>query len=263
MSVRRLRDVTVWWLSARVFQSFRYRARRGLHRGLNIVGGLGFFPSGALSDEERYLASLDLAGKVVYDVGAFIGLRTLFFATHAKQVISYEPNSRNRARLMANLQANPSIRNVTVRPAGVGQSAASLTLLWDETRPGECVSETSAVGQMLLERGTPVRRETISIVRLDDEVETLPVPDFIKVDVEGLEFDVLSGAGKVLREHQPDLFIELHGSTLENKIGNATRVLELLFDCGYRVYDVERRQPITAGETFQTAPSHIHCTSQP
>jgi FkbM family methyltransferase len=259
--LNRLRDKTVSWLSRRVFRSFRYTARRGLHRGLTIVGGLGFVPSQALSAEEEYLSSLDLTNKVVYDVGAFIGLRTLFFSTRAKQVISYEPNSQNRSRLVANLKANPSIRNVTVRPVGVGESPTTMTLLWNERRPGECVVESSEVGRMLLEQGIPFRRETTSIVTLTDEARTLSAPDFIKVDVEGLELDVLRGAEPMLRERHPELFVELHGSTFENKIRNAASVLELLFGLGYRIYDVERHGFIRSNGQLQEAPSHIHCTT--
>ena len=256
----RLRDNAVSWLSRGVFRSFRYTARRGLHRGLTVVGGLGFIPSQALSAEEQYLSSLDFTDKIVYDVGAFVGLRTLFFATRAKHVICYEPNSENRNRLIANLKANPSIRNVTVRPVGVGQSPTTVTLLWDERRPGECVVESSAVGRMLLGQGIPFHRETTSIVTIADEAKALATPDFIKVDVEGLELEVLRGAEPLLRERQPELFIELHGSTFENKIWNATCVLELLFGLGYRVYDVERHEFIAGDKQLQEAPSHIYCT---
>jgi FkbM family methyltransferase len=263
MSVRRWRDALVWWVSTQVFGNFRYRARRGLHRGLNVVGGLGFLPSGRLSDEEAYLDRLDLKGKTVYDVGAFVGLRTLYFASRAGRVISYEPNSRNRARLERNLAANPSLRNVTVRPVGAGSAMGSFTVLWNEQRPGECVAETSPVGRMLIEQGVPVRRETVPVVSLDDDVRQLPPPSLIKIDVEGLELEVLRGAARVLRDHRPDLFIELHGSTRDNKLANARAVLDLVFDHGYRVFDVEQHRPIERGAGFEHAPSHIHCTPAP
>lgn len=262
-SVRRWRDMAVWWLSARVFQSLRYRARHGLHRGLNVVGGLGFLPSRDLTAEEQYLASLDLEGKVVYDVGAFVGLRTLFFATRAKQVISYEPNTQNRNRLLSNLGVNPSLRNVMVRPVGVGQCASSETLVWNERRPGECVAESSPVGHMLTDQGGPVSHESVPIVTLDEEVQSLPSPEFIKIDVEGLELKVLRGAGQLLRDRHPELFIELHGSTQENKLQNAREVLSLLFEHGYAIYDVENQRELRPDAEVQTAPSHIDCKWKP
>lgn len=262
MLFRRWVNRAIWWLSTRVFGSSHYKARRGLHRGLNIVGGLGFVPSQALSAEEQYLAGLDLTGKVVYDVGAYIGLRTLFFATRAKQVFSYEPNSHNRNRLLRNLRANPALSNVVVRPVGVGEAPGSFTVLWNEQRPGECVAEGSPVARMLVDRGVPMTKETVPVVALDDEARNQPAPDFIKIDVEGLELEVLRGAERTLRERHPELFIELHGSTLENKLQNARDVLDLLFRCGYAVYDVEQQGGITPGQRYTKAPSHIHCRLQ-
>lgn len=55
-----------------------------------------FTPSVA-TPEERFWHDLDLRGKTVYDIGAFHGLLTLFFAVRAKSVVSFEPNGRNRA----------------------------------------------------------------------------------------------------------------------------------------------------------------------
>jgi FkbM family methyltransferase len=187
---------------------------------------------------------------VVYDVGAFIGLRTLFFARRAKQVVSYEPNSENRRRLNRNLEANPFISNVTVRPVALGSCTGSMNLLWSDRRAGECVSESSPVGRMLLEDGTTVRRETAAITTLDEDA---------RIDVEGLEFSVLEGAEQTLRKHRPELFIELHGTTVENKVKNAEDLLGFLFDIGYRVYDVEMGKTLEPGERFKKAPSHVHC----
>jgi hypothetical protein len=58
------------------------------------------------SPEETFWQGLSLEGQVVYYAGAFHGLLTLFFARRAGQVISYEPNSRNHARLQENLRLN-------------------------------------------------------------------------------------------------------------------------------------------------------------
>lgn len=56
-----------------------------------------FTPSVA-TPEERFWHDLDLRGKTVYDIGAFHGSLTLFFAVRAKSVVSFEPNSRDRAQ---------------------------------------------------------------------------------------------------------------------------------------------------------------------
>jgi FkbM family methyltransferase len=55
----------------------------------------------------------------VYDVGAFHGLLTLLFASHAKTLACFEPNTQNHKRLMENPILN-GIQNVEVRKVGRG-----------------------------------------------------------------------------------------------------------------------------------------------
>ena len=50
--------------------------------------------------------------------------------------------------------------------------------------------------------------------------EKLIFPDFIKIDVEGLEYNVLNGMKNTLHEKKPKLFIEIHGQTFEEKKDN-------------------------------------------
>jgi len=49
--------------------------------------------------------------------------------------------------------------------------------------------------------------------RLDSLISSgLPKPDFVKMDVEGGEVDILTGATKMLQDSRPLLLIELHGT---------------------------------------------------
>lgn len=66
-----------------------YTARRGLVKGMIRKGGLGFIPEFIGGDagnqgENQFLEQLSLDGLVVYDIGAFQGLLTLFFSSRAK-----------------------------------------------------------------------------------------------------------------------------------------------------------------------------------
>lgn len=72
-----------------------------------------------MTAEEQFWCGLNLSGLTVYDVGAFHGLLTLFFASRGKTVVCFEPNTQNHKRLMENLMLN-GIRNVEVRKVGVG-----------------------------------------------------------------------------------------------------------------------------------------------
>ena len=63
-----------------------------------------------------------------------------------------------------------------------------------------------------------------------------PRPDFLKVDVEGAEYDVLRGAGRILTECRPHLLIEVHSLELERECGR------LLTSLGYQPIVVHQRR---------------------
>jgi hypothetical protein len=71
---------------------------------------------------------------------------------------------------------------------------------------------------------------SVPVLSLDDfmEDERFRPPDFIKVDVEGGEADVLRGAMKLLAQYHPTLFLATHGPEVEE------RCLEALRGLGYR-----------------------------
>ncbi|HVR08271.1 MAG TPA: FkbM family methyltransferase, partial [Thermoanaerobaculia bacterium] len=58
-------------------------------------------------------------------------------------------------------------------------------------------------------------------------------PDLIKIDVEGYELAVLSGARATLDRHRPPLFLELHPQRLRELGGSVEEVVRLLAGLGY------------------------------
>jgi len=48
----------------------------------------------------------------------------------------------------------------------------------------------------------------------------IPKPDFIKIDVEGFELDVINGALETIRRYKPGIFVEIHSSDIGSKIKN-------------------------------------------
>ena len=72
----------------------------------------------------------------------------------------------------------------------------------------------------LLNSNAPVVSEQITITTLDDDIRenSLPAPGFLKIDVEGGELAVLEGARHTLLTHKPQLFLEMHGETMNLKL---------------------------------------------
>ena len=240
-----------------------YTQRHGLIRGMKRRGGLGFLPAllaGGSTEtaEHRFLRELDLRDKVVYEIGAFQGILTLFFSTRAKEVIAYEPNPPSYQRVLQNLRLNAR-PNVRVRNLAVGDLAGSLTLLSDPLMPGGTSGDPTVAGQ--IKDSSAVTSVTVPVVTLDHDIASagLPPPDLIKIDIEGMELPALRGMANLLRERHPELYMEMHGADVEQKNANVRNIVEFVTHLGYTyILHVESGERITAANATRAREGHLY-----
>lgn len=259
-----LKHRLVAWISSHLFDNVTYTVRHGLLKGMKRRGGLGWMPGmlsrGTETAEQQFWSSLNLSGMTVYDVGAFHGLLTLLFASRAKAVVCFEPNTQNHKRLMENLVLN-GVNNVEVRKVGVGSRRETRRMVGSPLTPGGA-SVDGKVVEELLRTGVETVVEEISIVRLDEEIPEagLPAPDFIKIDIEGWEIEALRGARKTLDSSKPALFLEMHGETLREKRSKAAEIVALLWELDYRrIRHIETGTTITPENTEVAMQGHLYC----
>lgn len=259
-----LRHRLTAWISRHLFDTVTYTVRHGLLRGMKRKGGLGWVPallsSGIMTAEQQFWCDLNLSGMTVYDIGAFHGLLTLFFASRAKAVLCFEPNTENHKRLMENLKLN-GIKNVEVRKVGVGSRRETRRMVGSPLMPGGAsVDEKTA--EELLRTGAGTVVEEIPIVTLDAEIPQagLPAPDFIKIDIEGWELEALRGARNTLELHKPALFLEMHGETLREKRRKVAEIVTFLWEINYRhIRHIETGTTITRENTSIAMEGHLYC----
>jgi FkbM family methyltransferase len=236
--------------------NFSYTSQRGLTKGLKRRGGLGFLPGGAPTAEEDFLRSLDLTGKTVFDVGGFVGSMTLFFASRAARVVTYEPLPAARSRIRDNLALN-RFHNVTLREVAVAAEPGELKLVYDELMSGGATGDPEIARELTVSAATP-KFCVVPVTTIDLEIEARQaVPDFVKIDVEGMEYSVLCGMRKLLASRKPWLYLELHGTTSEDKRKNAQDVIQAMRDAGYEIYDVENARIIDPAEPISGKESHV------
>jgi FkbM family methyltransferase len=259
-----LKHRLIAWISMHLFDTATYTVRHGLLKGMKRKGGLGWLPAifspGITTAEQQFWWGLDLSGRIVYDVGAFHGLLTLFFASRAKAVVCFEPNTQNHKRLMENLLLN-GIKNVQVRKAGVGSQRETRAMVASPLMPGGASVDEKAV-EGLLRSGERTVAEEISIVTLDEEIPqaSLPAPDFIKIDIEGWEIEALRGARNTLELHKPVLFLEMHGETLREKRRKVAEIVDFLWEIHYRrISHIETGAAITPENTGVAMEGHLYC----
>lgn len=154
-----------------------------------------------------------------FDVGAHIGNHTLYLAAICGLTVhSWEPFDDSRADLHANLALNPGL-DVTVHDWAAGATAtrgrftSGMWIEFDPTRDGD---------KLTLERGH------VRVDRIDDNLD---VPDLslIKIDVEGMEADVIAGAIGHIERSKPTIYAETHTRTSHDSVAAHLEPL------GYRV----------------------------
>jgi FkbM family methyltransferase len=182
----------------------------------------------------RLLKMLLREDSTVMDVGANVGALTLLMAKIANrgQVIAVEPGPFLFERLQANIALNPRLsRNVITRQVGLGTEEGEL--FWSE--------DPNNRGNAGLLQNSGVR---VSVVTLDSLVDSLQihVMDFIKIDVEGMEYEVIMGGLRSIKRLRPlvyfetlEAFRQIRGFDLYGKIQQQLTALD------YELFFVDRR----------------------
>lgn len=138
-------------------------------------------------------------GALVLDIGANIGNHSLYLAIVARAAVhAFEPNDALCQGLEQSIQANDLENLVTVHQAGVSDAAGFATFR---------NQDTANLGAQSLTVQRDANEAPIRLVRLDDLIFDLPV-SMVKIDVEGMELDVLDGARKLIQTDRPLLYIE-------------------------------------------------------
>jgi FkbM family methyltransferase len=147
------------------------------------------------------------AGDVVYDVGANVGFYTLLASTltgPSGRVFSFEPLPRNLALLKRHVEMN-QMSNVEILDGAVSDKSGTARFSTGDIPE---MTHLSATGEI-----------EVQTYQLDELVSRgrLPPPWVMKIDVEGAETAVLSGAREILQRHKPILLLATHGADVHRK----------------------------------------------
>ncbi|NDC22856.1 MAG: FkbM family methyltransferase [Proteobacteria bacterium] len=161
----------------------------------------------------------------VIDVGANIGTHTVYFSQKCTDgnVLSIEPQLYIFEMLAANIIINACYNAVPVH-AAAGKEAQKLKMV----NINPFVTNAVNYGEFKV-NSNPDRGVTTNMVTLD-EYAYFDNIDLVKIDVEGFEHDVLSGASELLTIHKPNLYIEFN-----DRKGNPS-LLEYIYSLDYIPY---------------------------
>lgn len=150
-------------------------------------------------------------GMVAYDVGANIGYISLLLARRVGaqgQVYAFEALPQNLERLRAHVAMNGLEAHIRIIPLAVVDRSGKVHFLIGPSH-GTGKVKGSAGREEFAYRGT-LEIEGISLDSFVYE-QGHPPPQVMKIDIEGGEVLAMAGMSRVLREHPPLIFLELHG----------------------------------------------------
>ena len=188
--------------------------------------------------DERYIVTKLLKiikpGDTCWDIGANIGFYTCLFASLVEgngRVVAFEPASRTCGYLNENVSLN-QFTNVTVVNKGLGDKQERGHLHYSESGLAEGTASLKyANGRAASER--------VTLDTIDNLVPELSAPNFVKIDVEGYQLEVLRGGEQFLKTHAPLLMAEL------KDVGETNRAIfaeieDYVTHLGYQLYEIRK-----------------------
>ncbi|MDH5822987.1 FkbM family methyltransferase [Luteimonas sp. RD2P54] len=185
--------------------------------------------SGKPYEEEMLqdMAARIAPGDLVLDVGANIGNHAIYLAAiGGARVVAFEPQSGLAEAIVEAATLNLLGRLVDVRACGLGRSRGVARISQD--RPDNLGAQALAIGE-----------GDIEVLPLDEIEFDAPVA-MIKIDVEGMELDVLEGAANLIARDRPLVYVESQDEA------SFRRLSRWMLQHGYGYW-----------ETFNATPTHL------
>ncbi len=172
-------------------------------------------------------------GDAYVDIGANIGQHSLFASRvvgEAGKVIAFEPVAQIYNQFTKSVEIN-SIKNIEIHNLACGEETKEMFIYMTESNMG---------GSSLVFGSETREKEKIQVVTADSVLKDESHIDFIKIDVEGYEYEALLGLVETLKDHHPKIMLEYsYDGYKETNLGNDKKILDLLFSLNYSIYDIE------------------------
>jgi len=195
----------------------------------------------------------------IIDIGANIGATTLILAKKVAavgQVFSFEPSPFNYKLAHENISLN-NFSNIKLINQGLGNEKTTAFLY--------NVNTNNRGMQRLLKNSSENGSYEKSSVQVDTHDNSMnnfsiPSPSFIKIDVEGYEYNVLLGGKETILKYKPALFIKLDDNNLSEQGNNAKELIQLIKQFGYKIINAATGCVVDENTNFINCHFDILCT---
>lgn len=187
----------------------------------------GIYEPNILDTIEKYLKQ----GDIFIDIGANIGQHSMFAASivgNTGKVYSFEPIPRIYNQLLDSVHLNNFDNIVEVHNIALGEKNDKKTLH---------ISSKNVGGSSLVEISGDEKIQ-VKITPGDNIISQLQKIDLIKIDVEGYEYETLSGIQVTLKRYKPIIIMEFNGESYIRNGNRGDKIISLLNNLEYSLYDI-------------------------
>lgn len=208
---------------------------RWLYAKLHSVRAMG-------REERKFLSSYVTPGMTVLDIGANIGLYSLFLAElvgDQGQVLAFEPDPGLFEVALTNISENGRENIIKIQNLALGSQPGQASLYRSSFNSGD--------NRLSVSRGHG-DAVPVCVARIDDVVCDEKI-DFIKLDVQGWEAEVVRGMKGTLRRN-PELaiYFEYWPKGLRNAGERPLAMMDVLGQCGFSIFLPGSLEPLSARE---------------
>ena len=177
-------------------------------------------------------------GSIVFDIGAHVGFYTLLASESVGSSGKVFAFPRNIFYLSKHLEMN-HITNVIIVEVAVFDSNGEVFF-----------EEFTSDSQGHISKKGKLKVKTLS---LDEEIlqKKMPLPNYIKIDAEGAELEILAGAKLILSKYKPTLFLSTHGDEIHKKC------CAFLYSRGYHLYPLDQNRLEAANEILASGANKL------
>ena len=193
-----------------------------------------YFPANYESENFEFLANSCMPGAVIIDIGAHIGLFSIIASqvTGATgKVYAFEPAPSTYELLQNTLAINHNESVIETFQKAVGKETGKITFFVSD---GQADNGNSLVNY---KDDRPLHGIDVEVTSVDAFVKEKRISrlNFIKIDVEGAEYDTLRGAAETLQNLRPVCIVAIHPEPIKAMGDRLEDIYDFIISCRYRI----------------------------
>ena len=179
---------------------------------------------------------------IFWDIGSNIGLYSIYAATQIEniEVISFEPSTSNLRILSRNISINNLENKIKIFQIPLGLKKSNFLefneRIFSEGESNNSIDKNINFEGKKMKSGNKYQIFSTNIDQIIDN-EILEVPDYIKIDVDGVEHLILKGGMKFFKNPK---ILEIQIEVNENYSDQHNNVLKIMDECSFNFKEKKR-----------------------